>query len=97
MSISLLYLDEFAFVRPSIAEQFWTSIAPTLATGGKAIITSTPNSDDDQFASIWREANKRMDEYGNERDIGRNGFHGFLARWDRHPDRGEGCPGGGSG
>ena len=51
MSITLLYLDEFAFVRPTIAEQFWTSITPTLATGGKAIITSTPNSDEDQFAS----------------------------------------------
>jgi hypothetical protein len=46
MSITLLYLDEFAFVRPTIAEQFWTSITPTLATGGKAIITSTPNSDE---------------------------------------------------
>ena len=52
MSITLLYLDEFAFVRPTIAEQFWTSITPTLATGGKAIITSTPNSDEDQFLSL---------------------------------------------
>ena len=49
MSISLLYCDEFAFVRPSIAQEFWTSITPTLATGGKCIITSTPNSDEDQF------------------------------------------------
>ena len=39
MSISLLYADEFAFVRPTIAAEFWTSISPTLATGGKAIIT----------------------------------------------------------
>ena len=44
MSITLLYLDEFAFVRPSIAKEFWTSITPTLSTGGKAIITSTPNT-----------------------------------------------------
>ena len=42
MSITLLYCDEFAFVRPTIAKEFWTSIHPTLATGGKAIITSTP-------------------------------------------------------
>ena len=42
MSITLLYCDEFAFVRPTIAKEFWTSISPTLATGGKAIITSTP-------------------------------------------------------
>ena len=40
MSISLLYCDEFAFVNPNIAEEFWTSISPTLATGGRAIITS---------------------------------------------------------
>ena len=38
MSITLLYCDEFSFVRPSIAQEFWTSISPTLATGGKAIL-----------------------------------------------------------
>jgi hypothetical protein len=65
MSISLLYADEFAFVRPTIAREFWTSISPTLATGGKAIITSTPNSDEDQFAFLWKGANKTEDEHGN--------------------------------
>jgi len=88
MSISLLYCDEFAFVRPTIAREFWASISPTLATGGKAIITSTPNSDDDQFSFIWREANKKLDEYGNEKEIGRNGFASYLATWDKHPERG---------
>ena len=44
MSISLLYCDEFAFVQPNVATDFWTSISPTLATGGRAILTSTPNS-----------------------------------------------------
>jgi hypothetical protein len=53
MSLSMLYADEFAFVEPNIASEFWTSISPTLATGGKAIITSTPNSDEDQYAQIW--------------------------------------------
>jgi hypothetical protein len=52
-SNSLIYLDEFAFVRPSIAEEFWTSIFPTISTGGKCIITSTPNTDEDKFAHIW--------------------------------------------
>jgi hypothetical protein len=89
MSISLLYCDEFAFVRPTIAREFWASISPTLATGGKAIITSTPNSDDDQFSLIWREANKKLDEYGNEKETGRNGFASYLATWDRHPERGK--------
>ncbi len=87
MSISLLYCDEFAFVPPNIADEFWTSISPTLATGGKAIITSTPNSDEDTFATIWKEANKKFDEYGNEQDVGVNGFFPFTCKWDEHPDR----------
>ena len=89
LSISLLYADEFAFVRPTIAKEFWTSISPTLATGGKAIITSTPNLDDDQFALIWQGANKRIDEYGNETQVGVNGFRPYMAIWSEHPDRDE--------
>ena len=87
LSISLVYLDEFAFVRPNIAREFWTSLSPTLATGGKCIITSTPNQDDDQFAQIWNEARKMIDEYGNEQKTGRNGFASYLATWQVHPDR----------
>ena len=89
MSVSLLYCDEFAYVEPNIAVEFWTSISPTLATGGKAIITSTPNSDEDQFAQIWNEANKRFDDYGNEQTLGRNGFYPYKAVWSQHPDRDE--------
>ena len=87
MSISLLYCDEFAFVQPNIAEEFWTSISPTLATGGKAIITSTPNSDEDTFAMIWKESNNKFDEFSNEKDVGVNGFHPFTCHWNEHPDR----------
>jgi hypothetical protein len=87
MSISLLYLDEFAFVRPSIAELFWTSITPTLSTGGKAIITSTPNSDEDQFALIWKGANKTEDEFGNTTELGVNGFKAYRAYWNEQPGR----------
>ena len=89
MSITLLYCDEFAFVRPSIAKEFWTSISPTLATGGSAIITSTPNSDEDQFATIWRDANKTYDQNGVEQDLGVNGFKHFQSYWWEHPDRDE--------
>ena len=87
MAISLLYCDEFAFVQPGIAEEFWTSISPTLATGGSAIITSTPNSDEDTFATIWKDAEKKFDEHGNEQILGINGFHSFTIAWDEHPDR----------
>ena len=89
MSISLLYADEFAFVRPTIATEFWTSISPTLATGGKAIITSTPNSDEDQFALLWKGANKTEDEYGNPTLVGQNGFKSYRSFWNEHPDRDE--------
>jgi len=89
MSITLLYCDEFAFVRPTIAKEFWTSISPTLSTGGKAIITSTPNSDEDQFALIWKQANKCVDEYGNSTVLGINGFKGYQSHWNEHPDRDE--------
>lgn len=89
MSISLLYADEFAFVRPTIGREFWTSISPTLATGGKCIITSTPNSDEDQFATLWKGANKCFDEFGNPTEIGINGFKSFRSYWNEHPDRDE--------
>jgi hypothetical protein len=89
MSISLLYCDEFAFVNPTIAREFWTSISPTLATGGRAIITSTPNSDEDEFAVIWKESQNNFDEHGNETEMGINGFFGYTASWNEHPERDE--------
>ena len=88
MSISLLYCDEFAFVQPNVATDFWTSIF-TLATGGRAILTSTPNSDEDTFATIWKQAEQKFDEHGNENEVGVNGFHSFRSYWQEHPDRDE--------
>ena len=82
MSLTLIYLDEFAFVPPRIAKEFWTALSPTLSTGGSCIVTSTPNSDDDTFALIWAEANKLFDEHGNEQNIGRNGFKGLLSKME---------------
>ena len=87
MSISLLYLDEFAFVKPRIAEEFWTAISPTLATGGKCIITSTPNSDEDKFAEIWFGANKTIDDFGDDipGGTGVNGFKAFTVHYSERP------------
>lgn len=89
LSISLLYLDEFAFVRPRIAEEFWTAIQPTLSTGGECIITSTPNSDEDQFAKLWFGAENTIDMHGNEiaDGVGINGFKGIKVTWEQHPER----------
>ena len=88
-AISLLYLDEFAFVKPSIAKEFWASISPTLSTGGRCIITSTPSVDDDEFAQLWFGATNTIDDNGNTipGGVGRNKFKAFSAKWDEHPDR----------
>lgn len=89
LSLTLIYLDEFAFVEHRMAQEFWTSLSPTLSTGGACIITSTPNSDTDQFAQIWREANDVYDEYGNPRANGRgkNDFKAYSIKWDDVPGR----------
>lgn len=89
LSISLLYMDEFAFVPPRMAEEFWVSIQPTLSSGGDCIVTSTPNGDTDQFSTIWRAACRVFDENGNpvESGLGENGFKAEKVSWDKHPDR----------
>lgn len=89
LSISLLYLDEFAFVQPNKAEEFWSAIQPTLSTGGSCIITSTPNNDEDQFAKIWFAAINNMDEHGNEiaNGLGSNGYKPLRVTWDKNPNR----------
>lgn len=76
LSISLLMLDELAFVKRSIQYEMWTALAPTLSTGGSCIISSTPNGDNELFADLW---------HGAELDT--NGFRAIPVEWDEHPDR----------
>lgn len=78
LSISLLYCDELAFVNQRIQTEFWSSITPTLSTGGSAIITSTPNGDQGLFAELWR---------GSE--MGNNEFKSLYVPWDAPPERDE--------
>ena len=78
LSISKLYLDELAFINPRIQNDMWRSLAPTLSTGGEAIISSTPNGDTDLFATLWRGANAEQ-----------NSFKPMFFPWSRHPDRKE--------
>ena len=91
LSISLLYIDELAFVKTRMAKEFWAAISPTLSTGGNCIITSTPLSDEDLFAEIWRNASTTVDENGNEiaNGEGINGFKAYTAHWSTVPDRDE--------
>lgn len=88
-SIGIFFIDEFSYVAPSIQKDFYTSISPTLSTGGKIIVSSTPQSDEDQFANIWHDANKVVDANGDSipNGLGINGFKAFRALWYEHPDR----------
>lgn len=57
MSINLLYLDEFAFVKSHIADEFIASVFPTISSGKttKVVITSTP-SGMNHFFRMWEDA-----------------------------------------
>jgi hypothetical protein len=89
LAISLLYMDELSFVRKRMQEEFWAAISPTLATGGDCIITSTPGSDEDLFATLWRQAEDIIDVNGNTNPggLGKNGFKAFKSLWSDHPER----------
>lgn len=86
-SISLLYVDELAFVPPNIQQEFWASISPTLSTGGSVIITSTPNGDLDLFSELWRGAN--IPDPKNNEGLGVNQFKPTRVYWDQPPGRDE--------
>lgn len=56
-SPNLLYLDEFAFLREGLADDFWASVLPSISSGKKTrvIITSTPYGMN-LFYRLWQEA-----------------------------------------
>ena len=63
MSVSLLYLDEFAFVENDA--QFYTSTYPVVSSGKdtKIIITSTANGIGNVFHKIWEGASQGINEF----------------------------------
>lgn len=57
MSLSILYVDEMAFIKPNIMEEWWKAILPSLsAPGSRMVATSTPNGSEGKFAEIWFKA-----------------------------------------
>jgi len=76
-SISLLYLDEFAFVPTNIADEFFTSVYPTISSGteSKILISSTPNGMN-HFYKMWNDAVEDN-----------NGFTHISANWREVPGR----------
>lgn len=64
MSFSLLFLDEFAFVPPNDAEDFFRSVYPTISSGAdtKMIVVSTPKGMN-HFYKMWMEAKERRSNF----------------------------------
>lgn len=78
-----ILVDEFAFVEPSIAEAFLTSIIPSLMGAGKKAKTkfqviSTPNGTSGEFAKMWFDAVS-----------GKNGYAYTEVKYEEVPDRDE--------
>lgn len=77
MSFSLIFLDEFAFVPPHDAEDFFRSVYPTISSGAdtKMIVVSTPKGMN-HFYKMWMEAQE-----------GRSNFKPIEINWWDVPGR----------
>jgi len=73
-ALSLLIIDEAAFIRNF--EDLWTALYPTLSTGGRAIILSTPNGVGGTYHDIYSKA-----------EAGLNEFNAIKLPWDVQPER----------
>ena len=63
-SFNIIFLDEFAFIPNHIAEQFFSSVYPTISSGKttKVIIISTPNGMN-MFYKLWHDAERGKNDY----------------------------------
>ena len=63
-SFNIIFLDEFAYVPASVAEQFFSSVYPTISSGKstKIIIVSTPKGMN-HFYRMWHDAERGKNEY----------------------------------
>lgn len=63
-SYNLVFLDEFAFIQRNIAEQFFSSVYPTISSGqtSKIIIVSTPNGLN-HYYKMWMDAVEKRSLY----------------------------------
>mgnify|MGYP001158382312 FL=1 len=73
-ALSLLIVDEAAFVRNF--DELWMGLYPTLSTGGRAILLSTPNGVGGQYHEIYTKADRKENE-----------FNPIKLMWDVHPER----------
>jgi hypothetical protein len=63
-SYNIIFLDEFAFVPNHIADEFFSSVYPTISSGQstKVIIVSTPKGMN-HFYKKWHDAERDLNEY----------------------------------
>ncbi len=73
-ALSLLIIDEAAFVRNF--DEIWTGLYPTISTGGRAILLSTPNGVGGQYYRLYTDA-----------EAGLNEFCAIKLPWTVHPER----------
>ena len=76
-SYNIVMLDEFAFVPTNVADEFFSSVYPTISSGKstKVIIVSTPNGMN-HFYKLW-----------NDAENGRNSYRHTEAHWSEVPGR----------
>jgi hypothetical protein len=63
-SFNMIFLDEFAYVPPGVAEEFFSSVYPTISSGQetKVLIVSTPKGLN-MFYKMWVDATEGRSEY----------------------------------
>ena len=63
-SYNIIFLDEFAFIPANIAEQFFSSVYPTISSGktSKVMIVSTPHGMN-MFYKLWNDALHKRNDY----------------------------------
>tara|TARA_R100000030_G_scaffold95347_2_gene82749 strand:+ start:4555 stop:6210 length:1656 start_codon:yes stop_codon:yes gene_type:complete len=79
MSFNIIFLDEFAFIPNHIADDFFSSVYPTISSGKstKVIIVSTPKGMN-HFYRLWHDA-----------ELGRNEYVTTDVHWSEVPGRDE--------
>ena len=78
-SYNMIFLDEFAFVPHNVAEDFFSSVYPTISSGKstKVVIVSTPNGMN-LFYKLWSDA-----------ESGKNTYQPIEVHWSEIPGRDE--------
>jgi len=63
-SYNIIFLDEFAYVPSNVAEQFFSSVYPTISSGKttKVMIVSTPHGMN-MFYKLWNDAENERNTY----------------------------------